>query len=174
MPVPGDSRVAVGKGEVQGYTEPYRQGRGESTPMKRDNQAPETQPEPQVESLVIQGRGPEEKQVFGTPSSNKDESGEWMEPPRPRHQRKRDRDRGYETRTARSAATKPISGGTLGPKGTQGQGPTWTGGGVLLPTKEGREAQAPARRGSAWGLGQQLEASKRLAAPWSKLCLAGR
>ena len=81
VPVPVGSRVPQGQGKSQGYTQPYQQGRIESTPMKRDDQAPETRAEPRVKSLVNQRRGPEEEQVFGTPSSNRDESGEWMEPP---------------------------------------------------------------------------------------------
>ena len=81
VPMPVGSRVPQGQGEAQEYAGPYRQGRGESTPRKRDNQAPETQAEPRVESLVDQKGGPKEEQVFGTPS---DDEGEWMEPPWPR------------------------------------------------------------------------------------------
>ena len=106
VPMPGGSRVPWAQGGAQEYAKPYRQGRGESTPKKRDNQAPETRAEPRVESLVDQEGGPEEEQVFRTPSDNEDEGGEWMEPPRPRRQQKRDRDRGYETWIKRSASAR--------------------------------------------------------------------
>ena len=67
---------------------------------------------------------------------------------------------------ARSVSMKPISKGTLRPKGTPGQGPSQTGGETLYSTKEEREAQAPVHKRGALGAreaaGGQQEASSPL------------
>ncbi len=170
----GGSRVASAQGGTQEYAEPYQQGGGESTLGERDNQAPETQAELRVKSLANQKGDPEEEQVFGTPSNNEDDDGKWMEPPQPRRQQKRDRDRGYEPRIESSASAKLTAGATLGPKGTQGQGPSQTGREAPHPIKEEKGAQAPTHQGSALGAGAATAGQQEAGGPLGRAVPSGK
>ena len=167
------SQVSLSQDGTREDAKPILQGQSEPTPRERDGQAPEARAEPQFRSLINQRGDPKEEGVFGPLSDNEDEGGEWMEPPRPRRQRKRDRDRGYETQITHSVSARPIAGGTLGPEGTRGQGPSQTGGWTPHPTKKERKAQALTHPGSALDAEEAAEVKWEAGSPLGRAVPGG-